>query len=67
MGTVRREPERVRLPTWGNADAVMLQAWNAPAWAFAAAGNGLLAVPDGPQSAADFRRQADLPAALGGG
>ena len=34
MVTVRREPDRVRLVTWGNADAAMLQAWNALAWAF---------------------------------
>jgi hypothetical protein len=67
MVTARREPDRVRLVTWGNADAAMLQAWNALAWAFAAAGDGLIEAPDGPQSAADFRRQADLPSALRGG
>ena len=38
MITIRREPDRVRLVTWGNADATMLQAWNALAWAFAEAG-----------------------------
>ena len=67
MVTARREPERVRLLTWGNADAPMLQAWHALARAFAAAGDGLIEAPDGPQSAADFRRQADLPSALRGG
>ena len=67
MGTARREPERVRLVTWGNADAAMLQAWNALTWAFAAAGGGLVEAPEGPQSADDFRRQADLPSALRGG
>ena len=65
--TVRREPDRVRLLTWGNADAPMLQAWHALARAFAAAGDGLIEAPDGPQPAADFRRQAELPSALRGG
>ncbi len=64
MVTVRREPDRVRLLTWGNADAAMLEAWNALAWAFAEAGGGLV---EGVQSADEFRRQADLPAALRGG
>jgi hypothetical protein len=67
MVTVRREPGRVRLVTWGNADAAMRQAWNALARAFAATGNGLIEAPEGPKLAADFRRQADLPSALRGG
>jgi hypothetical protein len=66
MVTVRREPDRVRLVTWGNADAAMQQAWNALAWAFAEAGGGRVESEDGGQSAADFRRQADLPDALRG-
>jgi hypothetical protein len=61
MVTVRREPDRVRLVTWGNADAAMLQAWNGLAWAFAEAGGGRV---EGVQSADEFRRQADLPPAL---
>src|SRR5439155_2636339 len=60
MVTVRREPERVRLLTWGNADAAMLQAWNALAWAFAAAGAGRIEGTEGAQAADDFRPQADL-------
>jgi hypothetical protein len=60
MVTVRRETDRVRLVTWGNADAAMLQAWNALAWAFAEAGGGRV---DG-QAPDDFRSQADLPPAL---
>jgi hypothetical protein len=63
MVTVRREPDRVRLLTWGNADAAMLQAWNALTWAIAEADAGLI---DGTQSADDFRAQADLPPALRG-
>ena len=61
MVTIRRESDRVRLVTWGNADAAMLQAWNGLAWAFAEAGGGRV---EGVQSADEFRRQADLPPAL---
>ena len=64
MVTVRREPDRVRLVTWGNADAAMLQAWNALAWAFAEAGGGRVEGAEGVLSADEFRRQADLPSAL---
>jgi hypothetical protein len=64
MITVRREPDRVRLVTWGNADAAMLQAWNALAWAFAEAGGGRVEDAAGPLSADEFRRSADLPQVL---
>ncbi len=64
MVTVRREADRVRLVTWGNADPAMQQAWNALAWAFAEAGDGRIESADGGQSAAEFRGQADLPSAL---
>jgi hypothetical protein len=67
MVTVRREPDRVRLVTWGNADAALLQAWNALAWAFAEAGGGRVAGEKDALSAGDFRRQTDLPPALRGG
>jgi hypothetical protein len=60
MVTIRREADRVRLVTWGNADAAMLQAWNALTWAFAEAGGGSV---EG-ASADEFRRQAELPAVL---
>jgi len=66
MVTVRREPGRVRLLTWGNADAALLQAWNAVTWAFAAAGGGSVEAAEGAQSADEFRGQADLPTFLGG-
>jgi hypothetical protein len=62
MVTIRRVADRVRLVTWGNADAAMVQAWNALAWAFAELGGGRV---DG-QSPDEFRRQADLPASLRG-
>jgi hypothetical protein len=64
MVTVRREGERAVFVTWGNADAALVQAWNAVAWAFAAAGGGTIAAPDGPRDADDFFRRADLPAPL---
>src|SRR6516165_8626551 len=64
MVTVRREPDRVRLVIWGNADAAMFQAWNGLAWAFAEAGGGRVEAAEGTQSADEFRRQADLPPAL---
>jgi hypothetical protein len=64
MVTIRREADRVRLVTWGNAEAALLQAWNALAWAFAEAGGGRVESAQGEQSAADFRREADLPPAL---
>jgi hypothetical protein len=63
MVTIRREADRVRLVVWGNADAGLLQAWNALTWAFAEAGGGLV---EGSQSAGDFRRQTELPSALRG-
>jgi hypothetical protein len=63
MITIRRESDRVRLVTWGNADAAMLQAWNALTWAFAEAGGGRV---DAARTPDEFRREADLPAALRG-
>jgi hypothetical protein len=64
MVTVRREPGRVVLVTWGNADASLLQAWNALTWAFAASADGRVQSPERPLTAAEFRRAADLPAPL---
>ncbi len=65
MVTVRREPDRVLLVTWGNADRPLLQAWNALTWAFAEAGNGKIESGEGPQAAAEYRRTADLPTSFG--
>jgi hypothetical protein len=61
MVTVRREKHEVVLVTWGNADAALLQAWNALTWAFAEAGSGQVLLAAGPVSAADFLAQTDLP------
>ena len=65
MVTVRRAAERLIFVTWGNADAAMLQAWNAVVWAFAEVGNGLVETPEGPLSARIYSEQADLPSAIG--
>jgi hypothetical protein len=64
MVTLRREPDAVAFVTWGNADQAMIQAWNALTWASAEAGGGRVLTTQGALSAADFRRGADLPAAL---
>jgi hypothetical protein len=66
MVTLRREADGIRAVTWGNADAALRQAWNAVAWACAAAGGGRVVTAAGPVSAEEFRRSADLPAALRG-
>jgi hypothetical protein len=64
MVTIRREGERIVCVTWGNADAALLQAWNAVTWAFAAVGDGRIAGAEGSKSAAEFHQTADLPPAL---
>src|SRR5262245_35265865 len=56
MITLRRESDRVRVVTWGNADPGMRQAWNALAWAFAEAGAGRIETSEGPLTAAEFRQ-----------
>jgi hypothetical protein len=65
MVTVRREPDRVVLVTWGNAEPPLIQAWNALTWAFAEAGGGRILAAGGPVSAEDFLRTADLPGGFG--
>ena len=62
--TVRREPDRVVLVIWGNADAGLVQAWNALTWAFAEVGNGHVHTAGGLQAAAEYRSRVDLPAVL---
>jgi len=64
MVTLRRSAAGVAFVTWGNADAGLRQAWNALAWAFAEAGGGQVQSAQGNVGAAEFRRSADLPAAL---
>jgi hypothetical protein len=66
MVTLRRENDRIAVVTWGNADAGMIQAWNALIWAIAKVGDGKIDSPDGPRTADEFRRASDLPAVLRG-
>ena len=66
MVTLRRQGDDWVLVTWGNADAGLLRARNALAWALAEATGGGIHTPSGPLSAADFLRTADLPAATSG-
>src|SRR5262245_24084745 len=47
MVTIRRDGDRVVLVVWENADASLLQAWNALACAFAEAGKGTIHTADG--------------------
>jgi hypothetical protein len=64
MVTLRRGPDAVTLVTWGNAEAPLLRARNALAWAFAQAGAGRLQTEEGERAAAEFLRDADLPSEL---
>jgi hypothetical protein len=66
MATVRREAERLVFITWGNADAAMLQAWNALVWAFAEVGGGRVETPEGLLDAQTYRHRVELPAQLRG-
>jgi hypothetical protein len=61
MVTVRRGPGRVTCVTWGNADDVRRQAWNAVAWAFARSGGGHIDTEAGAVDAEEFARTAELP------
>jgi hypothetical protein len=61
MVTVRREADQVVLVTWGNADAALVQAWNALTWAFAEAGGGQIIIDNGLVTSGQFRDSVDLP------
>jgi hypothetical protein len=61
MVTVRRQPDRVVLVVWGNADRGQRALWNALAWAWAEAGAGLVQTPEGPLTAEEFAGKAELP------
>jgi hypothetical protein len=64
MVTLRRSGQELACVTWGNADAALRQAWNALAWACAAAGAGRVQTVAGPLDAEAFRRTAELPEVL---
>jgi hypothetical protein len=65
MVTLRRQPDRMQVVTWGNADQALRQAWNALAWAVAEVTGGWVECGEGSVTAAEFRATEDLPAALG--
>lgn len=67
MVTVRRQAERLTTITWGNADAALLQAWNAVTWACAEVSSGQILADAGPLSAEDYRSSSTLPASLRAG
>lgn len=54
MVTLRREGERIHLIVWGNADASLIEFWNALAWALAEVGGGVIETPEGPLHAEEF-------------
>jgi len=64
MVSVQRQPGRVALVTWGNADAGLVQAWNALTWAFAEVCDGQIQTASGPQAPHDYFKTTDLPAAF---
>ena len=64
MVTLARRGGEVAVVTWGNADEAMQRAWNAVAWAVAAAGQGEIVRPGGPQRPGDFRASVPFPEAL---
>src|SRR5205809_85519 len=64
MITMRREGEQLAFVAWGNADRLLLQAWNALVWACAYLGKGRVLTEAGPRSAAEYQREHDLPDAL---
>jgi hypothetical protein len=66
MVTLRRENDCIVFVTWGNADAVLLQAWNGLVWACAEVGGGRIASATGLATPSEYRRTADMPPALRG-
>ena len=61
MVTLRRDPDGITLVTWGNADANMMQAWNALAWGLAHLTGGLIRSSAGEVSPVAFAQTAALP------
>lgn len=61
MVTVRRQPDGVRVVTWGNADAALRQAWNALAWVVAHLCGAPVESAEGVRSADVFRQSVEMP------
>jgi hypothetical protein len=64
QAAVRGEPGRLVLVVWGNADAKLVQAWNALVWAFAELASGQIQTESGSYTPVEYRRRVDLPAVL---
>jgi hypothetical protein len=60
MVTLRREPDGIRLVTWGNADDALRRDWNALTWVVAVLSNGTVEGASGRMSADEFARFAEL-------
>jgi hypothetical protein len=60
MVTVRRDGERLLFVIWSNADAALVQAWNALVWAFAEVGKGRIETPEGLLEARAYRECVEL-------
>jgi hypothetical protein len=61
MVTLKRDPDRVALVVWGNADSKLVRYWNALTWAFAEVGHGQIHTAEGTQTPAEFAHRVDLP------
>jgi hypothetical protein len=64
MVTVRREQDRLVLVVWGNADAQLVQVWNALTWAFAKVGNGTIHTAGSSEVASEYLGRTDMPEAF---
>jgi hypothetical protein len=65
MVTLNRRQNQIRVVTWGNADPLLRQAWDALTWAVAEVAGGHIDSQQGALTAAEFGRTADLPKLLG--
>ena len=61
MISIRRTQNQIDAVTWENADAPMMQAYNAITWAYASIGNGKINTDSGSLTANEFYDSADLP------
>ena len=61
MVAVRRGPDWVEIVTWSSADMLMLHAWNAVAWAYADAGQGVVVTEESELPASEFAKGVEMP------